>query len=173
MRLFQIGLLILAISLLVFVFSLLLSKRSGLPEGRLVYADNEALQRLPKPLYDAELRLVGKPDYVMKLKDQSIVPVEFKSQNAPSYPYDSHILQLSAYCYLCEKAFGRKPAYGLIRYADKTFKITYDERLQERLTQTIHEIRRCEAYSEAPVRSHSQPSRCHACGYRSTCGQSL
>ena len=108
MRLFQIGLLILAISLLVFVFSLLLSKRSGLPEGRLVYADNEALQRLPKPLYDAELRLVGKPDYVMKLKDQSIVPVEFKSQNAPSYPYDSHILQLSAYCYLCEKAFGRK-----------------------------------------------------------------
>ncbi|MGB4595871.1 MAG: CRISPR-associated protein Cas4 [Anaerolineaceae bacterium] len=169
----QIGLLILALALLAFLLSRLLAKQSGLPEGRMVYSDDEAFQKLPKPLYDRELNLVGKPDYVITLKDGSIVPVEYKSQNAPATPYDSHILQLSAYAYLCEKSFRRRPAYGLIRYADKTFQLDYDKRREKELLDLLTEIRRCELEGEAPARSHNQTSRCRGCGYGSICDQRL
>ena len=169
----QIGLWILAVALMVFLVSRILFKRSGLPAGKLVYADNEALQELPKPLYDQALNLVGKHDYVITLKDGSMVPVEFKSQAAPSTPYDSHILQLSAYCYLCEKSFGRRPAYGLIRYANKTYQIYYDLALESELLDVIAQIRRCETQEEAPDRSHNQPTRCRGCGYNSICEQRI
>jgi CRISPR-associated exonuclease Cas4 len=169
----QIGLLILALAVIAFLVSRLLARQSGLPEGKIVYSDNEALQELPKPLYDRALNLVGKPDYVITLKDGSIVPVEFKSQSAPSTPYDSHILQLSAYCYLCEKSFSRRPAYGLIRYADKTFQLDYEEGREKELFDLIAEMRRCETLGEAPARSHNQTSRCRGCGYGSICDQRL
>jgi CRISPR-associated exonuclease Cas4 len=169
----QVGLSILAVALLVFLLSRLLATQSGLPEGRLVYSDDDALQQLPKPLYDQTLNLVGKPDYVLTLKNGIIVPVEFKSQAAPSSPYDSHILQLSAYCYLCDKSFGRRPDYGLIRYANKTYQIHYDLARENEFLDVIAQIRRCEAQGDAPDRSHNQPARCRGCGYNSICVQKL
>jgi CRISPR-associated exonuclease Cas4 len=169
----QVGLLILVLAGIAFLVSRLLVRQSGLPEGKIVYSDNEALQELPKPLYDPILNLVGKPDYVIALKDGSIVPVEFKSQKAPTTPYDSHILQLSAYCYLSEKSYGHRPAYGLIRYADKTYQIDYDEGQENELFDLIADMRRCETLGGAPARSHNQPSRCRGCGYDSICDQRL
>ena len=167
----QLGLLVLALAAIAYFISRALVKKSGLPDGKVVYSDNDALQSLPKPLYDRDLILTGKPDYIISLEDGSVVPVEYKSQKAPALPYDSHILQLSAYCYLCEKSFGRKPAYGLIRYADKTFQIDYNEKREGELRQVIAEIRHCEANLEAPARSHSHPIRCRGCGYHAICDQ--
>ena len=169
----QIGLILLALALLLFLISRMFARQSGLPDGKIIYSDNEALQKLPKPLFDRELNLVGKPDYVVTLKDGSIVPVEFKSQKAPTAPYDSHILQLSAYCYLCEKSFGRRPTHGLIRYNDKTFQIDYDQARESEFLAAISEIRQCEALGVAPARSHNQPSRCRGCGYQSICDQHI
>ena len=67
--------------------------------------------------------LTGKPDYVIKHDDGSLIPVEYKSAKAPNQPYESHIMQLAAYCALIESHFGTRPAYGIIRYSDRSFNI--------------------------------------------------
>ena len=60
------AILLLALGLVVWLFSRRQRKSSGLPEGELLYSDSDYWQSLPKPLYDPTLQLVGKPDYVVK-----------------------------------------------------------------------------------------------------------
>lgn len=169
----QLGLLLFAVAGLIFLLSRYMAHQSGLPSGKIVYADNRVFQSLPQPLYDPALDLVGKPDYIIALKDGTVIPVEYKSHPAPDRPYDSHVLQLAAYCYLCATSYQRRPPYGLIRYADKTFQINYTTQLESSLKDTITAMRSCECQSLSPDRSHHQPSRCRACGYRSICDQRL
>ncbi len=166
-----------AILLLILGFLLwLLSRRqrkgSGVPEGNLLYTDSPYWQTLPKPLYDPELELVGKPDYVVKDEQGWLVPVELKSGNAPAYPWDSHIIQLAAYCHLVERHFGQRPPHGIIRYQNKSFSISYTDELETRLRTVIDEMRQVER-AQSAQRSHNQPARCRGCGYSQLCDQSL
>ncbi|MEL7627285.1 MAG: CRISPR-associated protein Cas4 [Anaerolineaceae bacterium] len=147
-------------------------KSSGLPEGELLYADSSYWQTLPKPLYDPELELVGKPDYVVKDARGLVIPLELKSGAAPNRPWDSHIVQLAAYCRLVEKSFGQRPPYGIIRYQNKSFTIDYTDQLEARLKALIQEMRRVES-SQIVNRSHNQPARCRSCGYSQICDQHL
>lgn len=165
-------LLILAALVLLLIASRLFAK-SGLPKGKVVYADTDQWQRVPEPLYDPQLNLVGKPDYVVALKDGSLVPVEVKSMNAPQTPYDSHVIQLAAYGYLLEATRDKKPAYGLLKYADKTFQVDFPPELESELVWLIGEVRSAEALREAPPRSHEEPARCRGCGYRENCEDRL
>ncbi len=87
-------------------------KASGLPSGRIIYSDTHAWGPVEAPLYDDELFLTGKPDYLMNGKD-GIIPVEVKSSRVGTSPYDSHIFQLAAYCRLVEANFGKRPRYGI------------------------------------------------------------
>ena len=57
-------------------------KAFGLPAGRVIYADMRAWGPVEQPLYDAELALVGKPDYLIENSGQYI-PVEVKSPVSP------------------------------------------------------------------------------------------
>lgn len=168
---FFLGFLLLIFGLFLFWLAHRRQRDSGLPAGRVIYSDTRGWGPVEKPLYDAELRLTGKPDYLVEVKGQ-VIPVEVKSARAPESPYDSHIFQLAAYCRLTQAAFGKRPSYGIIKYADRTFAIDYTSTLEAALVELIGEIRLCEAQKEVN-RSHEAPERCRGCGYHSVCDQKL
>jgi CRISPR-associated exonuclease Cas4 len=166
-----ISLLLFAIALVLFIISSRQKHQAGIPEGRIIYADTNSWGKLEKPLYDPDLGLTGKPDYLVE-KDNQIIPVEVKSGRHPQAPYDSHIYQLAAYCLLVEHEYGKHPKYGILHYSDRTLAIDFTQSLEETIKDTIQEMQ--ERSTRAQVnRSHEDPKRCLHCGYRSICDQSL
>lgn len=164
--------------LLLFVVGLALllwserSRRStGLPAGRLISTDMGDWGPVEGPLYDRHLALTGKPDYLVE-SGEDLVPVEVKSTPAPPAPYDSHVMQLAAYCLLVESHYGRRPPYGILHYADRTFAIDYTEELEFELLGVLDQMRLLER-KRSVDRSHEQPARCAGCGYRGLCEQRL
>ncbi|MBC7227459.1 MAG: CRISPR-associated protein Cas4 [Thermoflexales bacterium] len=148
-----------------------LRARSGLPAGRVVAADVGSWQRLDRPLFSRRHGLTGRPDYIVA-DGADLIPVEVKSARAPTRPYTSHILQLAAYCLLVAETSGRRPPYGILRYADRTFQIPYTRELEEQLLEILEEMRGDLAAGDAP-RRHRDPRRCAACGYRDVCDEAL
>ena len=146
-------------------------KEAGLPGGRVIYTDTRGWGKLERPLYDQLLGLTGKPDYLVQQSGQ-IIPVEVKSGRAPESPYDSHIYQLAAYCLLVEKSYGKRPAYGIVHYADRDFAVDYTPELESSLLDLLAEMRRDEMKREVE-RSHEQAARCARCGFKKVCDQSL
>ena len=161
----------LAAAVLLLVLSLILRRRAGLPEGRIVYSDPGLWGKVEKPLYDSALGLTGKPDYLVKNHGQ-VIPVEVKSMWAPREPYDSHRLQLGAYCLLVERSLGRRPPYGLLRYRNRTFRIPYSTAFEDEVIGVLADIRDHKDLEEV-CRSHEHPNRCARCGYRNRCDQRL
>ena len=121
-----------AVGLALFWVSGRLRRRAGIPAGRIIYSDTRAWRECPKPLYAASVNLTGKPDYLVQRMNY-VLPVEVKSGAAPPEPYRSHVLQLAAYCLLVENEYGRRPPYGLIHYADRTFAVNYTPELEDAL----------------------------------------
>jgi CRISPR-associated exonuclease Cas4 len=144
--------------------------RLGLPAGRVVYVDVGGLTRPDRPLYDRDLDLLGRPDYLVETP-KGVVPVEVKSSAGPSAPYDSHVLQLAAYCRLVEASRGKRPPHGILKYVDRSFALDYTPGLENALLDLIAEMRRAEG--SAPDRSHDSPQRCRGCGFREVCDQRL
>ena len=145
--------------------------RTGVPEGRLVAADVGKWQRLDRPLFSQRCRLTGRPDYIVA-DGIDLIPVEIKSRPAPRRPYDSHVLQLAAYCLLTGESAGRRPPYGILRYADRTVEVDYTRELEEELLAVLEAMRSDLAAGYAP-RDHDDPRRCAACGYRDRCDEAL
>ena len=146
-------------------------KQAGLPGGRVIYTDTRAWGALEKPLYDHDLGLTGKPDYLVEHEGQ-LVPVEVKTGRTPEAPYDSHIFQLAAYCLLVEKTYAKRPAYGIIHYPHRDFAVDYTAELETALLEQLAEMRRDEVRRNVP-RSHDEPMRCRSCGFRKVCDQKL
>jgi CRISPR-associated exonuclease Cas4 len=144
-------------------------RRAGMPPGMPVYIDHHKLEPAA-PLFDPELRLAGRPDYLVKQRN-SLIPVEIKSGQSPLQPYDSHLLQLAAYMRLVETQHGRRPGHGFIAYPQRSFRVANTHGLERRLLTTLSEMRG--AHASLPSRSHSQPERCRGCGFRSVCDQAL
>jgi CRISPR-associated exonuclease Cas4 len=146
-------------------------RKSGLPGGRLIYTDTQGWKRVERPLYSAELNLTGKPDYLVEQQGQ-IIPVEVKSSRGVTAPYDAHINQLGAYCLLVERCYDTRPAYGILRYPDKTYAIDFTPALEAQVLAMLDEMQdRLKAKNID--RSHESPQRCAHCGYRSCCDQAL
>jgi len=169
-------LLYLGLALLLLAFALLLLSgrqrhRAGLPSGRVIYTDTRAWEKVEKPLYDANLGLTGKPDYIVQHND-AIIPVEVKTGRTPQAPYDSHIFQVAVYCLLVETAYSRRPRYGIIHYPTRDFAVDYTPDLENTLLDLLANIRRDERRTEVE-RSHEEPYRCLHCGYRTVCNQKL
>ncbi len=162
---------LLCIALLLFGLAYRQQKSAGLPGGKVVYSDTRDWGSVDKPFYDPMLGLTGKPDYVIK-KGNQLIPVEVKSSQITGSPFDSHIYQLAAYCYLVEQETGTRPKYGIIHYPTHTFRVEYTPKMETTLLELISEIR----YQERRTvvnRSHEALSRCASCGYEETCNQSL
>ena len=146
-------------------------KAAGLPSGRVVYSDTSNWGKVEQPLYDSALGLTGKPDYLVE-QNGALLPVEVKSGWAPPAPREGHLFQLAAYLLLVERTTGVRPPYGLIHYRNRTFAVDYTPELEARLTAMLAEIHRQERQSDVH-RSHDEPSRCAACGYRGVCDEKL
>ena len=158
-------------ALLLFWLSHRQRSKTGLPGGRIIYTDTGQWGRVEKPLYDAEMHLTGKPDYLVE-RNGKIIPVEVKSGNAPEAPYDSHIYQLASYCYLVHKTWGKRPPYGIIHYRNRDFAIDYTPALESALLEILAEMRR-DARRKKVDCSHQSAARCRSCGYRKICDQRL
>jgi CRISPR-associated exonuclease Cas4 len=149
-----------------------LRRESGLPTGRLVYTDTRTDWHPPaQPFYSPTHRLVGKPDYLVKTGG-GLIPVEVKSANAPNIPYLGHLLQLAAYCLLVEENTGWSPPHGLLKYADALYEVDFTPELRRELLDTLTEMRQARL-AQNVNRSHSQPNKCTACGYRYICDETL
>jgi CRISPR-associated exonuclease Cas4 len=168
--------LIIGLTLLLIAFALyFISGRqrhaSGLPGGRVIYTDTRAWGKLEKPLFDNELVLAGKPDYLVE-QDGRIIPVEVKTGRTPDAPYDSHIFQVAAYCLLVQKTYGKRPPHGIIHYPGRDFAVDYTAELENSLLNLIADMRISEHLREVE-RSHDDPQRCRRCGFRDACDQRL
>jgi CRISPR-associated exonuclease Cas4 len=165
-----VGLALLLIGLVVLAWALRLRGRTGLPWAPVSYQDTAG--RAPeKPLISRRLGLVGRPDYLVELRGRTI-PVEVKPGRRASIPYDSDLMQLAAYCLLVEETSGDAPPYGLLRYAEHTFRLDYTPRVREELLTLIDEMREA---LEAPecARSHEDARRCAGCGFLDQCEEAL
>lgn len=166
------ALLILIIAIFILWQSSRQQRQAGLPGGRVIYTDTRSWGApLEQPLYDKNLGLTGKPDYLVEQKGK-IIPVEVKSGRAPESPYDSHIYQVAAYCILIEKTYGRRPPYGIIHYPSRTFAVDYTPALESSLLDLLADLRRDDTRAELNC-SHKEPARCRKCGFKNVCDQKL
>lgn len=147
-------------------------EESGLPEGNVIYSDSGAWRPNSLVLHDMELRLAGKPDYLVEQQDGVIIPVEVKSGRAPARPWEGQILQLAAYCLLVDAHFGVRPPYGILQYSDQAFAIDYSLDLEDDLLALLAEMRAMRLEPDVD-RDHGSPGRCRSCGVRSACDQRL
>jgi CRISPR-associated exonuclease Cas4 len=147
-------------------------QRTGLPTGEIFYSDSGAWQKVEKALINRQHGLIGKPDYLVQVTEKGrtfTIPVEVKSAKRPVAPHAGHILQLGAYCLLVEEAYQRTPPYGLLHYADATFRIPFTTELRQEVMRAAEALRRDQQASQV-LRSHKDVGRCRACGYQHGCG---
>lgn len=157
--------------LLLLLLALWLRQRSGLPWARVVAADMDAARSLQRPLFSRRYLLTGKPDYILQLHGQ-MIPVEVKPGRHAPAPYQSDLMQLAAYCLLLEEETGRPPPYGLLRYAKTTFRLTYTPAVRDQVLAIVAEMQATLDAADC-ARSHSEPRRCAACGFRDICDEAL
>lgn len=146
-------------------------RKSGLPAGRVIYTDMNKWIRVEKPIFDSELRLTGKPDYLVK-NGNDLIPVEVKSTNIKHSPYDSHLYQLAAYCLLVQKVYGQRPPYGILHYPNRTVSVDYTKEIEAATLEVLDKMRYLSRNSVVD-RSHESKVRCHNCSYRYICDQAL
>ncbi len=165
------GIFLLLLALFLFFISGRQRRASGLPVGRVIYTDTRSWGKLEKPLYDRDLGLTGKPDYLVE-QNGRIIPVEVKTGRPPERPYDSHIFQVAVYCLLVQKTYGKRPSHGIIHYPGRDFAVDYTPELENTLLNLIADMRMDGSRAEIP-RSHEDVNRCRRCGFRESCDQRL
>lgn len=115
--------------------------------------------------------IAGRPDYMVR-RDGHLIPVEVKTGKTPKRPFDSHVMQVAAYCVLVEEVAGERPPYGILTYQDAHFEIPYTEDLKDHVLRTILEMRLKEATGKVG-RSHDTPGKCMGCSRRRACPERL
>lgn len=159
---------ILAAALVLGLLGLLLvvlSKRGramrGLGSGETVALDNVTL-------FSERLRLVGRPDRIVRDGGQ-LIPEEWKSSKRVNH---GHRLQLGAYFLLIEEEYGERPPFGVVVLGDGSrVEVENTEALRSEVLSIAEKIRERRAMlaAEIPV---SQPAwKCRVCGQRKNCGQ--
>ena len=162
---------LLLVALVLFLIAGRQRRATGLPGGRIIYTDTRGWGKVEKPLYDQDLGLTGKPDYLIE-QNGRLIPVEVKTGRTPEAPYDSHIFQLAAYCLLVERTFRQRPPYGIIHYSNRDFAVDYTPELEAALLDLLADLRRDEV-RHAIHRSHEEQHRCLRCGFRDVCEERL
>jgi CRISPR-associated exonuclease Cas4 len=170
------GLLLLTIALLILVRNehiyqrqRLLDERRrvlGLPSGDLVYEDADGQGEI---LYSDQASLLGKPDYIIKLSNGQLVPIELKlSVQNVTTPHSNHVIQVAAYCLILEDYSEVPPTHGILRYADRDFTIDYTPTLRKKVLRLLSEM---EDYNEKrhPQLARQKVTKCRACTFQPIC----
>ncbi len=149
-----------------------IQQRVGIPWSTEIRADTEhgVLPHVPL-MVDDELQLVGKPDYIVR-RGADLIPIEVKPLRRAKRPYESDIYQLLAYCLLIERTYGKRPPYGLLRYATQTFRIDYDDDMAASVIEIVMQMHTLHDAVDVP-RNHNSVTRCRGCGFWQQCEQSL
>jgi CRISPR-associated exonuclease Cas4 len=164
-----VGLALILLALIALIGALRLRAATGLPWAPVVYHDTDAWTP-ERPLVARRIGLVGKPDYLIQMRGR-LIPVEVKPGRNAARPYESDLMQLAAYCVLIEETTGAAPPYGLLRYAERTFRLSYTARVREKVLTLLDEMRN--ALDNDCDRSHDDPARCWGCGFLSQCDQAI
>lgn len=167
----NLGLGFIAAALILLTAAALIRRRSGLPWGRVISEDVTRGRTLDRPLFAHAYGLTGRPDYLIERGGHSI-PVELKPSRRAQRPYESDLMQLAAYCLLVEATTGRAPPYGLLRYAETTFRMPYTPAVRAELLAILDAMRTVLEEDEAE-RSHDEPRRCAGCGLAQICDETL
>jgi CRISPR-associated exonuclease Cas4 len=141
----------------------------------ILHSDTGGGEELAQPLRSETHKIIGKPDYILKTPD-GIIPVEVKPTRQATKPYPSDIMQLAAYCLLVEENFDTVPPFGLLRYANLTFKVKWDAELRENLFEILDEMRELASYPAykgqiMPAPQHDMTAKCANCGFHYICWQ--
>ncbi len=112
-------------------------KNFGVLNSERFYTDSD--KSPGKVLYSKTIPLVGKPDYIIR-QNNYFIPVELKTSKTPRTPYENHIMQLMAYCYLVEETYHIPPPGGFLKYPEKEFYIPYTTQAKEGIRATVKEI---------------------------------
>jgi CRISPR-associated exonuclease Cas4 len=165
-----VGLAVLLLALLLIAWSMRIRSATGLPWVPVLAQDTDGYT-LEKPMFARRIGLTGKPDYLLDIRGATI-PVEVKPSRRATRPYESDLMQLAAYCLLLEETRGEAPPYGLLRYAERTFRLDYTERVREEVLDLLDAMR-ADLQAADSYRSHDDPRRCLNCGFFEQCDQAL
>lgn len=161
----------LVVALVLFLAARAQRARTGLPWGaRIIYTDTGAWQKVERPLVSRRYGLIGKPDYIVT-QHSATIPVEVKPTRRARVPYDSDVWQLAAYALLIEENVAPVQV-GWLKYREQVFQVPITPALRARLDTVLADMRR-DLRARDVARSHTEPRRCRACGFRAECGQAL
>ncbi len=166
----SLGLALLLLAALALIWGIRLRRRTGLPWAPVRYQDTYG-RAVQQPLFARQVGLAGKPDYVLEVRGRTI-PVEVKPGRHAARPYESDLMQLAAYCLLVEETSGMAPPYGLLRYAERTFRLDYTPQVRAHVLALLETMRA--ALDGRPCgRSHDDARRCRGCGFYAQCDEAL
>lgn len=148
-------------------------KTAGLGRVRVVYSDTGGWVKVPEPLYSERYGLTGRPDYIVQTRE-GLAVVEVKPLRHSDEPYESDLMQLAAYCLLLEEDWDEQPAYGLLRYANQTFRLEWTHELRDELLDLLDEMRELQSQKAVlgetmPTPQHDMTVRCRSCGFHYIC----
>jgi CRISPR-associated exonuclease Cas4 len=166
--------LLLSLALWLWLRASAMQRGAGLPRARARVLYDDAIQGRPleRALVSHRHQLVGRPDFLIEGRDGVVIPVEAKPLRRASRPYAGDLLQLAAYCVLVEETEGIRPPYGILRYAEQSWEVPFDDALEDRLLARLDEMDEAEELGDA-ARSHEQAGRCAGCGMREHCDERL
>ena len=168
--LISLGLALLLFALVIGLLAVRLRQRTGLPWAPIRSQDVRG-RELEQPLFARNLGLTGKPDYIIERRG-ALIPVEVKPARQSAVPYESDLMQLAAYCVLIEETEDTPPPYGLLRYANYTFRLDYTADVRNHVIELIDEMRAALDDSDRE-RSHDDSRRCAGCGFFTICEDAL
>ena len=136
-------------------------------------------------LFDDELGLSGRPDYILRRAGGAYVPLEYKATHLflgwKSLHLENHgrtfdLLQAIAECRLVHTTSGVRPPYGLVLYGDRGsdgehegwVQVPYGEREEHWLRGALAQIRGDHERSPVPSERNCgpcEPNRAGACRY--------
>ncbi len=137
-----------------------------LPEGELVYEDADGQGEM---LSSSEVPLIGKPDYIVKQADGSLVPIALKlNVLEASAPLPNHEVLIAAYCLILEDYSEIPSTHGILRYADREFVVPYTPALRKKVLRLLGEI---EQYTEQrpPPLTKQKVNKCRSCIFQPVC----
>lgn len=140
-------------------------KEIGVKRASSIYSDEKGT----KMLIAQELGLQGKPDMIFETWIlRNYIPLEIKSGKLKEdMPHEGDLYQLVIYFILVEAVYGKRPPYGKLVYANKTFKIRNTARLRKMALKTVEEMR---AMLDKKYRPEVTPdyTKCRHCVCRET-----
>lgn len=140
-------------------------KQIGVSRATAIYLDEKGV----KMLIDEDLGLQGKPDMIFETWIlRKYIPLEIKSGKLKdNEPHLGDLYQLVAYFILVEKVYGKRPPYGKLVYANKTFKVRNTARLRKEVIGVMHEMRQM-LDGKKKVKCQSDYMKCKHCVCKDT-----